>query len=153
MELMMRLFVFFYRRQEREHHLGNIILQYREVEASVSNFDKLMQKPIEQRPEDPVEIGHLHDLRFENVLFHHKMANYNAIDDISFSVKTGETIAFVGLSGSGKSTLVKLLLGLYKPVTVAIYFNDQLSTDIRYNQLPQANWFCYPRHPFVCRYH
>ncbi len=135
MELMMRLFVFFYRRQEREHHLGNIILQYREVEASVSNFDKLMQKPIELRPEDPVEIGDLHSLRFDNVVFHHRTADYNAIDDISFSVKTGETIAFVGPSGSGKSTLVKLLVGLYKPVTGAIYFNDQLSTDIRYNQL------------------
>ena len=115
--------------------LGNIILQYREVEASLNNFDMLMHKPIEQRPENPVEIGDLKNLRFENVVFHHKTAAYNAIDDISFDVKTGETIAFVGPSGSGKSTLVKLLVGLYKPVSGAIYFNDELSTDIRYNQL------------------
>lgn len=115
--------------------LGNIILQYREVEASVSNFDKLMKKPIETRPENPVEIGDLHSLRFEHVVFHHKTANYNAIDGISFSVKTGETIAFVGPSGSGKSTLVKLLVGLYKPVSGAIYFNEELSSVIRYNQL------------------
>ncbi|HEX8315846.1 MAG TPA: ABC transporter ATP-binding protein [Flavisolibacter sp.] len=115
--------------------LGNIILQYREVEASIHNFDTLMHKPVEERPVNPVEIGDLQQLRFENVVFHHKTANYNAIDDISFSVKTGDTIAFVGPSGSGKSTLVKLLVGLYKPVSGGIYFNDEPSTDIRYNQL------------------
>ncbi|HUP12347.1 MAG TPA: ATP-binding cassette domain-containing protein, partial [Niastella sp.] len=115
--------------------LGNIILQYREVEASISSFDRLMHKPIERRPDNPVEIGALNNLRFENVVFHHKTAAYNAIDDISFEVKTGETIAFVGPSGSGKSTLVKLMVGLYKPVSGTIYFNNELSTAIQYNHL------------------
>ena len=115
--------------------LGNIILQYREVYASVQNFDALMHKPIEQRPENPVEIGLLQNLRFENVVFRHKTASENAIDNISFTVKTGDTIAFVGPSGSGKSTLVKLLVGLYHPVSGNIYFNEEKSTDIRYNQL------------------
>jgi ATP-binding cassette subfamily B protein len=115
--------------------LGNIILQYREVEASISNFDTLMKKPVELRPENPVHIGELNDLKFEEVIFQHKTARHNAIDNISFEVRTGETIAFVGPSGSGKSTLVKLLVGLYKPVTGAIYFNGEFSTDIRYNEL------------------
>lgn len=115
--------------------LGNIILQYREVEASINSFDILMHKPVEQRPEVPVEIGALNELRFNNVYFHHKTASYNAIDGISFDVKAGETIAFVGPSGSGKSTLVKLLVGLYQPVEGEIFFNNELSTDIRYNQL------------------
>ncbi len=90
--------------------LGNIILQYREVEASIHSFDLLMHKPVERRPDNPVEIGGLNNLKFENVVFHHKTAGFNAIDDISFSVRTGETIAFVGPSGSGKSTLVKLMV-------------------------------------------
>jgi len=115
--------------------LGNIILQYREVEASIHNFDTLMHKSVELRPENPVEIGDLQNLRLENVIFQHKTATIKAIDDISFSVKTGETIAFVGPSGSGKSTLVKLLVGLYKPVSGQILFNEQPSTDIRYNAL------------------
>jgi ATP-binding cassette subfamily B protein len=115
--------------------LGNIILQYREVEASVNNFDTLMKKPIEERPEQPVETGPLRNLSFDNVVFKHKTATINAIDGVSFSVKTGETIAFVGPSGSGKSTLVKLLVGLYKPVSGEIYFNEQRAGDIRYNAL------------------
>ena len=115
--------------------LGNIILSYREVEASISNFDQLMQKPIEQRPEAPIELGDLNNIRFDDVIFHHKTAAYNAMDGISFRVQTGETIAFVGPSGSGKSTLVKLLVGLYKPVEGEIYFNEHAASHIRYNEL------------------
>jgi ATP-binding cassette subfamily B protein len=115
--------------------LSNMILQYREVDASVKSFDKLMNQPVEQRPENPVEIGQLDSLKFEHVVFRHKTAGYNAIDDISFTVQTGQTIAFVGPSGSGKSTLVKLLVGLYAPYSGRIYFNDASSTTIRYNPL------------------
>jgi len=115
--------------------LGNMILQYREVDASVKSFDRLMQRPIERRPENPKEIGELNNLSFENVVFRHKTADYNAIDGISFDVQTGQTIAFVGPSGSGKSTLVKMLVGLYAPVEGKIYYNRQDSLEIRYNPL------------------
>jgi ATP-binding cassette subfamily B protein len=115
--------------------LGNIIVNYREVEASVSNFDQLMQKQIEEPPENPIAIDELNDIRFEDVVFRHKTAGFNAIDGISFHVKTGETIAFVGPSGAGKSTLMKLLAGLYRPDCGEIYFNGQPSTLIRYNPL------------------
>lgn len=115
--------------------LGTIIVNYREVEASVSNFDLLMQKRIEERPENPIEIDELNDIRFEEVVFRHKTAGFNAIDGISFHVKAGETNAFVGPSGAGKSTLMKLLAGLYRPDCGEIYFNGQPSALIRFNPL------------------
>jgi ATP-binding cassette subfamily B protein len=115
--------------------LGNMILLYREADASMRSFDNLMSKPIEQRPENPVEIGDLESLEFDQVVFRHKTAGYNAIDNISFSVKTGQTIAFVGPSGAGKSTLVKLLVGLYTPVGGTIRFNGTDSKLVRYNPL------------------
>jgi ATP-binding cassette, subfamily B, bacterial len=115
--------------------LGNLILLYREADASLKNFDRLMHKPIEQRPDPSIELGPLTSLRFTDVVFRHKTATYNSIDSISFSIHTGQTIAFVGPSGSGKSTLVKLLVGLYTPQQGAIQFNDRLSTEIRYNPL------------------
>lgn len=115
--------------------LGNIILNYREVEASINNFDQLMQKPVERRPETPVETGPLASIEFDNVIFRHKTANINAIDGVSFRVKLGETIAFVGPSGSGKSTLVKLLVGLYHPVSGSILFNRISASEIHYNDL------------------
>ncbi len=115
--------------------LGNIILSYREVEASITSFDQLMKKPIEKRPENPLEIGELKSIEFSDVIFRHKSAGYNSLDGISFRVQTGQTIAFVGPSGAGKSTLVKLLVGLYKPVEGNILFNESPSDRIRYNEL------------------
>lgn len=115
--------------------LGNMIILYREADASLKTFDRLMNRPVEQRPENSIELDRLESLRFDNVVFRHKTANYNAIDNLSFSVRSGQTIAFVGPSGSGKSTLVKLLVGLYVPVGGNIYFNDINSDRIRYNPL------------------
>mgnify|MGYP002383679041 CR=1 FL=1 len=115
--------------------LGSIILAYREAEASILSFDRLMKKPVETRPEEPVELGPVRSLRFDKVIFRHATANYNAIDDLSFEVAAGQTIAFVGPSGSGKSTLVKLLVGLYRPVQGDIFFNDISATQIRYNEM------------------
>lgn len=115
--------------------VGNIIVQYREAEASIQLFDSLMSKPIERRPENPVPIGPLQKISFEGVVFRHKTAPQNAIDGISFSVETGQTIAFVGPSGSGKSTLVKLLVGLYKPIAGQILFNGTPAESVRFNEM------------------
>ena len=115
--------------------LGNLILLYREATASFTSFDALMHQPIERRPDEPVEIGVLDNIRFQDVIFKHRTAGFNAMDGISFGIETGQTIAFVGPSGSGKSTLVKLLVGLYTPVSGSIYFNNALSSSIRYNPL------------------
>jgi len=114
--------------------LGNIILAYREADAALQSFDRLMQKPIETRPESPIEIGPLYHLRFDEVVFRHRGAIQNSLDGISFEAALGDTIAFVGPSGSGKSTLVKLLVGLYTPVSGEIYYNTISTKDIRYNE-------------------
>jgi len=115
--------------------LGRIILNYREAEASMQTFDELMKKPVEKRPDEPVDIGELEDLRFEDVVFRHRTATENAIDHISFQVRLGDTIAFVGPSGSGKSTLVKLLVGLYTPISGTIYMDGVPVNELRYNPI------------------
>jgi ATP-binding cassette subfamily B protein len=58
-----------------------------------------------------------------------------ALDKIDVTLKKGETIAVVGPSGSGKSTLVKLLVGLYKPESGRLYYNDIPSSQIRLSDL------------------
>jgi len=110
--------------------IGSIIMSYRETEASLNNFNTLMQKPIEQVPANPVAIGEINNLSFKSVCFQHQTANFKAIDDISFDAKIGETIAFVGPSGAGKSTLVKLLVGLYQPQEGEILVNEVNSNKI-----------------------
>ncbi|QNA44566.1 ABC transporter ATP-binding protein [Lacibacter sediminis] len=115
--------------------LGSIILSYREAEASLQLFNELMLKETEYRPEEPVDVGEIEHLRFDEVTFRHRTATTNALERISFEASLGDTIAFVGPSGSGKSTLVKLLVGLYTPVGGDILYDDVSSKDIRYNRM------------------
>ena len=115
--------------------LGNVIVAYREVEASLQNFGALMHKPVERRPESPVKTGPVTSVRFTDVSFRHKDAADNALESLSFSAGLGDTIAFVGPSGSGKSTLVKLLVGLYSPASGQVFYNDISTRDLRYNEV------------------
>ncbi len=115
--------------------IGNIILSYREAEASLNNFDSLMKKAPESQPREPKHLGDIKELSFKNVVFKHKTAQHHAIDNISFDVKIGETIAFVGPSGSGKSTLMKLLVGLYRPKEGSILYNNLDENSINFDDL------------------
>jgi ATP-binding cassette subfamily B protein len=115
--------------------IGNIILSYREAEASLNNFHSLMQKEPEKMPDSPKHLGPIHDLVFDEVSFQHRTAGHKAIDGISFKAKVGETIAFVGPSGSGKSTLMKLLVGLYRPQEGNIFYNGIDESSIHFDDL------------------
>lgn len=115
--------------------IGNILLSYREAEASLNNFHNLMEKAPEPEPANPKPLGNIETLAFREVAFKHQTASHRAIDNISFDVKTGETIAFVGPSGSGKSTLMKLLVGLYRPLEGKILYNNLDETEIRFDDL------------------
>jgi ATP-binding cassette, subfamily B, bacterial len=115
--------------------IGNILLSYREAEASLNNFHNLMQKAPEQEPANPKTLGSIENLAFKGVSFQHQTASQKAIDDIDFKANTGETIAFVGPSGSGKSTLMKLLVGLYRPQQGKIYYNGLDETEIHFDDL------------------
>jgi ATP-binding cassette subfamily B protein len=106
--------------------LGNVINTYRETEASLNVFEGILRIPKEPRPASPRPLPDLRTLAFEGVSFQHQSASFPAVSNISFAVERGETIAFVGPSGAGKTTLVKLLVGLYPP----------LSGGIRYNGIP-----------------
>jgi ATP-binding cassette subfamily B protein len=115
--------------------IGNIIISYREAEASLNNFNDLMRKVPEVKPDTPAVLGNIRELEFINVRFKHQSAQHAALADISFDVKKGETIAFVGPSGSGKTTLVKLLVGLYAPQQGKILYNRIDRKDIDFDAL------------------
>ena len=115
--------------------IGNIILSYREAEASLNNFHTLMNKAPETTPVNPKSLGTINELAFKAVSFKHNTATHKAIDKITFDVTLGETIAFVGPSGSGKSTLMKLLVGLYRPQEGKIEYNGLDETEINFDDL------------------
>jgi ATP-binding cassette subfamily B protein len=115
--------------------IGNILLSYREAEASIQNYHDLMEKLPEATPVKPMPLGSVETLSFKGVAFKHRTASQKAIDGISFDVKIGETIAFVGPSGSGKTTLMKLLVGLYRPDEGSILYNGLDENTIHFEDL------------------
>lgn len=115
--------------------IGNIILSYREAQASLENFETLMKKQPEKHAANPKHLGDIHLLQFDHVGFKHQTAQQSAVNNISFDVKKGETIAFVGPSGSGKTTMMKLLVGLYRPQKGKILYNHLDEQDINFEDL------------------
>lgn len=53
------------------------------------------------------------DIEFKNVSFTYDDTNITALDNVSFKIKAGETVAFLGKTGSGKSTILDLVARLY----------------------------------------
>lgn len=137
--LMMQMYSFFIFGPLQE--LGNIIISFREAEASLNNLNVLMDREIEQQPEHPHHIAEITELRFDQVTFQHQSAHQPALEKISYQVRRGETIAFVGPSGAGKTTLVKLLVGLYHPSEGEVYYNSFSGKEVDFEELRQQIGF------------
>lgn len=104
--------------------IGTVIGTYREAEASLANFKKLIETPKEKMALDPKNIDMVEKLSFRDVSLKYKSSSENSLFDITFEAKKGDTIAFVGPSGSGKTSLVKMLVGLYEPSLGKILYNE-----------------------------
>lgn len=115
--------------------LGYVINNYRDAEVALAQFKEIMSLPVEPVPQAPKEVNIISQLSFESVSFQYKSASTEALENISFDAKAGETIAFVGPSGSGKTSLVKLLVGLYEPKDGNITYNKVSSRDVNMNTL------------------
>ncbi|PRY78658.1 ABC transporter ATP-binding protein [Alkalibacterium olivapovliticus] len=83
--------------------------------GKISYLIKLFDLP-EKTGEDR-EVNWRGTVEFERVSFSYPNAQHPSIDDVSLSIKNGETVAIVGENGAGKSTFTKLLLGLYEPTS------------------------------------
>ena len=103
--------------------LGNVVNTFRETEASLAKFEEIFAIPIDPKPTDPATVNDLRTLAFRDVSFTHATAAGPALAGVTFDVRRGHTIAFVGPSGAGKTTLVKLLVGLYRPGAGEILYN------------------------------
>ncbi|MBE5829763.1 MAG: ATP-binding cassette domain-containing protein [Butyrivibrio sp.] len=72
-----------------------------------------------------VDIKHLKEYFNVNVGFF-KTKPLKAVDDVSFSIKKGETLGLVGESGCGKTTVGRTILNLYKPTAGEIWYDGKL---------------------------
>ncbi len=89
-----------------------------------------LKELVEQKPEcsdiaDSIElVNPKGDIKFDNVTFSYESAGTPVLKNVSFHIRRGETVAFVGHSGSGKSTIVSLILRGYIPQRGEISIDD-----------------------------
>ena len=98
--------------------LADLWDELQEVFISVERLNDVFEAQPEETPGQPMLIMPPVEgaVQFDNVTFSYSAeGDRNTLQNLSFNVSAGQTVAIVGRSGSGKSTLVKLLEGLYQP--------------------------------------
>ena len=86
--------------------------------------------PEERQAEGPLKVAHgqAHTIEFRHVSFIYPGTERKVLDDVSLTIRPGETLVLVGLNGAGKTTLLKLLTRLYDPTEGVILLDGE---DIR----------------------
>jgi len=118
---------------------GSIINMYQRARASSARIFGLMDEPsrIKENPDaEGIEVTDGHVV-YDEVTFGYDDEE-TIIDDVTFEVEGGETLALVGPTGAGKSTVLKLLLRMYDVDDGAITIDGQDLRDVTIPSLRQA---------------
>ena len=92
--------------------MGRILTDMGKTLVSVGRIQEILDVPVEGQDEDCIKPAITGDIVFNSVDFEYE-EGHPILQDLSFKVKKGQTVAILGPTGSGKSSLVHLLQRLY----------------------------------------
>ena len=93
--------------------LGWVSSMVQEAEASQKRLNEFLKIEPEIKNNNPNSSDIQGSIAFENVSFTYDDTNIEALKNVTFTVKKGETLAILGKTGSGKSTILSLISRLY----------------------------------------
>ena len=108
----------------------SIIQRAAASQERINEFLKV-EPAIQSATDEPLE--KIHNIAFENVSYTHENSGIEAIKNLSFTIKSGETLGVVGRTGSGKSTLLNLIMRQIDPSSGVIKVNQENLKDINLN--------------------
>ena len=92
---------------------GRLLSELGKTTVSAKRIEEILEKPIEDFDEEALKPEIKGDITFKNVSFSY-IEGKPVLKDVSFELKSGQTLGILGATGSGKSTLVQLLQRLYE---------------------------------------
>ena len=107
--------------------LINFVEQFEEGVTGFQRFVEIIDEKEEETDKDAKNVGKLEGkITFDHVTFNYdtKQTEDNVLDDISFEIDKGKTIALVGASGGGKTTICHLIPNFYHPSKGHVYIDD-----------------------------
>ena len=107
--------------------LINFVEQFEEGVTGFQRFVEIIDEKEEETDKDAKDVGKLGGkITFDHVTFNYeaKQTEENVLDDISFEIQKGKTIALVGASGGGKTTICHLIPNFYHPSKGHVYIDD-----------------------------
>jgi len=104
----------------------NSLGQFKHKSLEVDDFRSFIEFKVEEEGDFlPVPDCDGYTFEFRNVSFTYPNQTTKALDNVSFVLNPGDSLAIVGENGAGKTTLIKLLIGAYEPSDGVILINDQ----------------------------
>lgn len=91
--------------------------------VNATDYMEFMETPA--NPSGDIKVESTPKIEFRNVSFTYPNQTVKALDNVSFTLNPGDSLAIVGENGAGKTTLIKLLIGAYEPSDGVILINDQ----------------------------
>ena len=93
--------------------LAMIFMMFPRAQVSAKRINEVLDKKVKLKEGNITSSKETGTITFKNVSFKYPKAEEYVLKDISFDIKKGETVAFIGSTGSGKSTLINLIPRFY----------------------------------------
>lgn len=128
--------------------VGWVTSMVQQAEASQARINEFLKEIPEIQNTNTFSSELNGNVTFKNVTFTYDDTNITALKNISFTVKSGETLAILGKTGSGKSTIIELISRLYDTKIGSVLLDEIPIKEVNLNAVRSQIGFV-PQDPFL----